>query len=570
MRADSLRQILLMLAGFALVLAWLSPNHYLPWPAFRNEALAIFALLLAALAMLERRPGIPLIVIPVLALAPVPLLQWRLGVIVFYGEALVATYYLLLLGLSIWLGYALWQRYREASLEGLAWSILAGAFISAFIALAQWAGRSGVWLGVWAADLPPNGKPFANLGHHNLLNTLEMLGICSLLYLRSRDRLSGFSMSWLLVPLLLALVVAQSRTGWLAMAWLLVWRFCKPQVNAGISRNGLLMLIAAFAALTLVYPSVTNLLRVAGESGMSLRSPEPGVRLLVWQQLLDAAWAKPWIGWGWNQVSLALVSTAQDYPPTEYIGHSHNLLIDLLVWNGVVLGSVLVLALVIWLARHAWRTTTSEAWFAGAFIGCIAVHALLEFPAEYAFFLFPVGLLAGTLTALHGGRMWTRAALPLLAVLLTGLSVTGLGIAREYITAEHAHRATRFAAAKYGHNTIGQYPRPASPQLTQLWALQDFMQLQAQRGMSETQLREMERVVHHFPMPPALFRYALALTLNDRPREADLELDRLEKLHPQRHIIEAQQALDAMRDQEPRVCALRRVICSTEAEPTRP
>ncbi|WP_332674278.1 Wzy polymerase domain-containing protein [Aromatoleum sp.] len=77
--------------------------------------------------------------------------------------------------------------------------------------------------------------------------------------------------------------------------------------------------------------------------------------------------------------------------------------------------------------------------------------------------------------------------------------------------------------------------------LTQLEEFARFARTEAQEKMSPSELTRLEHVAHRYPYPPALFRYALALGLNHKYEEAEVELLRLKKLHPIARMDEARE-----------------------------
>src|SRR5574337_958761 len=67
------------------------------------------------------------------------------------------------------------------------------------------------------------------------------------------------------------------------------------------------------------------------------------------------------------------------------------------VQNGVPLGGLLALALGAWFIMKALRVTTAQGCLLLLGIGTLGLHAMLEFPQEYAYFLLPAGLMMGAL-----------------------------------------------------------------------------------------------------------------------------------------------------------------------------
>src|SRR5205823_3064791 len=96
-RRSALEQRAMGASALLFGLAWLVPNHYFPWPAFHGDIVAAAALLpLALLLAMRWREGVevPLFAWVLLAVAAVPVAQWAGGLILYGGDAMMASLYL--------------------------------------------------------------------------------------------------------------------------------------------------------------------------------------------------------------------------------------------------------------------------------------------------------------------------------------------------------------------------------------------------------------------------------------------------------------------------------------------
>ncbi|MDZ7925295.1 MAG: Wzy polymerase domain-containing protein [Marinagarivorans sp.] len=98
--------------------------------------------------------------------------------------------------------------------------------------------------------------------------------------------------------------------------------------------------------------------------------------------------------------------------------------------------------------------------------------------------------------------------------------------AHEYFKYESLHKDIRFKAANFVGATV-TLPKSQWLFLTQLKAFAVFTQTLATKNMSDAELLKMQQVAYRYPMPPVLFRYALALKLNDREQEANRILEKI-------------------------------------------
>lgn len=273
-------------------------------------------------------------------------------------------------------------------------------------------------------------------------------------------------------------------------------------------------------------------------------------RWALWQQLWVAILQGPLWGYGWAQVGVAQVSVSLSHPLQLMTEHSHNFLLDLLIWNGPILGGLIVLFLCVWLIRLGLRARSRESVFALLAVGFVCVHGMLEYPLEYAFFLLPVGLLLGMVEGEQ--RLWGLLTLP--RWILAGVLVVSVGVIvwlfEEYRIIEEDHRLMRFETARIGTLKAEQ----AAPDVVLLTNLREFIRfarIEATPGMTEEQVSWMRKVAHRYPYPPSLFRYALALGLNGQADLSTQEFLRLRALHGERHYQSARQAVLELQKHDP-------------------
>ena len=84
--------------------SWLLPGHYFPWSSFQQEVFAAVGAALVAVATLastgNRALLWPRLTMATALLAVVPLIQWRMGMIPFFADALLPALYLLAFSLA--------------------------------------------------------------------------------------------------------------------------------------------------------------------------------------------------------------------------------------------------------------------------------------------------------------------------------------------------------------------------------------------------------------------------------------------------------------------------------------
>jgi hypothetical protein len=525
--------------------AWLVPNHYRPWTAAWNDGLAGTGVLLLLFSVAAGAPAgsrLSWRLAGIVTLCWVVLLaQLVTGKLLFGGDALVAALYI-----GLWLaavvagGLMVAETNRSDGFNFLTGTWHFAALLSVGIALVQWTGTLN--LNIYAADLPPGARPFGNVAQPNNLNTLCFIGLCGLLWLQQRRRVNGTPF-WLGASfLLMGMVMTQSRTGWLQIGLLLIWGLAmRTRANLRISRAQLLLLGALYAAGVLLWPVVCDALLLSPGRPLS-EQVTAGVRLPYWWSMLDAIGREPLWGYGWKQVGAAQQRVALDHPSFGVLfENAHNLLLDLLLWNGLPIGSLMIAALAWWFIAHIRACRDARVVWLLAAVGGVFTHSMLEFPLEYAYFLIPVGLAMG---AIDGFSPATGSVLRLprwVVVPFTALlSAVFVATAVEYLKAEENYRTLRMESAHIGTTRIVT-PAPGLRLLTQLEAFLQFARTEATPGMTPEQLEWMRKVSERHGFSSVLFRYAVAAGLNNQPVVASETLARICHIYVPQRCIEARE-----------------------------
>lgn len=537
-----MNQIALLFAALIATASWVTPNHSLPWLSFHAEFMMALALAIGLWGEFLRRPllgaSIAPLTVATLGIAAVPLIQVATGLIRFAGDGWMVFAYLLAFAFAQILGQRLVTRWGQTAIaESLAGMFLAGALFSVGLQLYQWLRLSG--LGIFAVDMPPSGVPFANFAQPNHLATMLFLGLVGLLFLHERQRVRMHVVAMGAAFIEAGMVMTGSRTAWLAMGLLLVslW-LARHRAALRISSASILGFGVLFAALVVAWPLVNDWLLLA--PGRSLANQVvAGPRPLFYATMLDAVWQRPWWGYGWNQGLVAQMAVIDDHPAGgRLMGNSHNVVLDLLVWNGWPLACAIVAFLGWWFWRQVRLCRTAIQCFLLMALGGVLVHAMLEYPLSYSYFLLPAGLMMGALDAERPSRsgLWIPRGV-LFALFTTGTALLAL-IVFEYAKVESNTETLRYEVARIGTHSI-QSKAPDLVLLTQWQQYLLYARVSPHAGMTRTDLERMRLVMERFPYSSLMRQYAAANALNGRPEVARTTLERLCKLHgPARCRIE--------------------------------
>ncbi|HQQ70928.1 MAG TPA: Wzy polymerase domain-containing protein, partial [Alicycliphilus sp.] len=459
------------LSALAYALCWLLPNHHVPWVDFYSDAWAALVLwVVGAVVFWRSGRDAPLAwhALPLMALAWLGIVwvQYGAGLIQMLGVAWTSGLYLGGVTLALLLGAA-WERWRPGQCaDFLFMAVLAGATGSLLIQLQQWLALNP-GAAFWLFAPAPRTRFYANLGQPNQLASLLCLGVLACAWLHQRGRLPGWlALVWAL-PLALGIALTESRTSWvvvfLSVAALIAWR--RRLTDARPIMAGALGWTGVFAMCVVALPRINVWLGHRDEL-RSLGDISTGsLRLEYWAKLGEALLHRPWSGYGWTQTSFAQF-TVDPYGIVTggTMRHAHNLVVDIGVGMGIPLGLAVSLALALWVLRAGRSIRRMEQLLMLLFVTALGVHAMLEFPLHYAYFLLPIGMMMGALNValdfrpvLRSSRWVAGAAMALVAL---GLGIT----ARDYIRIEEDFFALRFEHQRLAPQ--GAYAAPDTLALT--------------------------------------------------------------------------------------------------------
>jgi hypothetical protein len=241
------------------------------------------------------------------------------------------------------------------------------------------------------------------------------------------------------------------------------------------------------------------------------------------------------------------------------VTNSHNLLLDLLIHNGVPIGLLTAGLLTLWFVRRVQACRSGAHWAVLAGVGMVFAHCMVEFPLDYVYFLLPIGLMMGALHGLEDGVADLPSEAPtgrsvgraVFGAWVLGLCAMLVWIGVEYLKVESATRQLRFVLLGVGVDKVPDAPEPDAWLIDQPREYHRFLLMRAQPGMSDADLDFMRRTVTRATHPNAVLRLALALGLNGRPQEATEWLLRICKLHPVRRCNEGRDSWAAAQLQWP-------------------
>lgn len=516
-------------ALFVVLLAagWLLPNHYPPWTTFHLDAWVAAVLIIASLVVIWRTSApIPINATAAwaAAVASIPGLQYFFGLLTTSGNAWVCTAYLLGLALALVTG-ARWESLRSGHLgDCLFLAIVIAAIVSVGLQLHQWLTLDGLELWSMGSDML---RPHANFGQPNQLATFLLWALLGLIWGVLRHKIGSVVAVLAASFILFGIALASSRTSWIGLAVMLLgcwyWRRLWPSrawpwvVTA---------LAVGFCLLVASLPDINGALLLTDTTDidyMARLSRES--RPQIWALFLDAAWQKPWFGYGWNQVLLANLAMVDQRPALNvFFAHSHNLFLDMVLWCGIPLGLVLTAVCLVWFWRRFRSVSSAESAILLLFLLVAANHAMLELPLHHAYMLLPFALVMGVLDTRSNPAPLALASRSLVMVLWLSAFLLLAVIVRDYGRVEASYQSQRFEWSRI------KSPPVELPDVLILNQWPDFfrlVKLKPVAGMDEVDLARLRNTAALNPGAASLRKLAVALAFNGHPDEAALWLRRM-------------------------------------------
>lgn len=456
----------------------------------------------------------------------IPLLQFAGGQIPFFGQAFMASLYLTGFLLAQIAGQR-WQQWKPVMLGDILFGAIGiASLVSVGLQLYQWLGltRDSGMIDIWVIGFD-GARPAANLGQPNQLSTLLMWGLLAGAWGVWRKQLRGPSIALYVLFLLVGLALAQSRTALLSLLVMtLLFSFWRPLGRQKKIRAGVVVGCVWYLGLLVLVPGLSQLLLLEGSSSMQSRGASE-LRPAAWNMFLDAVSRHPWLGYGWDQVMSAHLEVGERHPRVGHLfGQTHNLFLDLIVWTGVPAGMFLSACLIAAVIVTARRVANVPQALYFMLIAVVGIHAMLEFPLHYAYFLLPVGLVMGMLNAdlniapLNFPRARAIMRPSSIAIYLGGLLLLGLTI-RDYFAVEEATEIMRLQKA----NVRTKAPAQA-PEVLVLTHLRHQVAYFLEEPQSETPQKSLQlytALTTAYPSSYNIMKLITILTLNSKLEDAE-------------------------------------------------
>ena len=518
---------LLLFATIFISLGWLLPIHYRPWVTYTGELFAFLSLFALAAIYLKDKIRLPVLSLPLLFLAIIPLIQYLAGELFFFDKALTSTLFVFGFWLSIVIGYnlSIERLDRESIFTGFSIVLLLCGTLTGIIAICQWLTLDAYIPGM--VNMQNAVRPYANFAQPNNMATFLVMSLLGCLYLYEKQKLKTWITCLCSLIILLALALSQSRTSWVACCCILIYG--AYQQYKGFIRLKWYYALAwfgLFIGFILILPAVTQLIgqitdaNIAQTKDVIARATGDMSRLAIWEQMLHAIAVRPWLGYGWNQTSVAYTLVSDHFQGPVWIRSAHNFILDFVLWNGLLIGLPFLAYFGYWGYQLNKHVNSVESVIGILMIGTVLIHSMLEFPQYYAYFLLPVGFIIGLVQSQQANIKtitlspnYMRAGYAVSLVLL-------ILIVRDYsVMVPKLNQSMRYE----------QTPEKITHQ-DQIYLLEEFnrriewIRMNPYSEVNVEQLEDIKEMVLNYPTKYDLIKYAKVLAFNGYEQEARHQL----------------------------------------------
>jgi len=559
-----------VLLALAVLLPYAVTIHTYPIPTFYSEftALSLYLLVGAAviwLALCARsRPafGTPTVALVPLAFGAVLIAQTFLLPLEQPSMNWLGAGFLLAAFMATHTGFAFARAgLAEDILRWMAWALVIGGLFAVFCQVVQLLHLETRFAPfVVAYNVSAERRPFGNMAQANHLATVIAFALAAAMFLVQTRRLHPLLWGIVSAIYVLGQALTVSRGPWLQTGVIVVAGFwmaiaiARREGGRGRAREWLmpLALVAIFIGVNVGVRWANAAYHLDLDVSAAHRFQDKGqfvLRLAMWKYGWTMFRGHPWLGVGWGEFPRFQFELVKLLGDVEIANNSHDIFIDLLAKTGIVGVGVLLIGLIAWLLRVLLAPHTAARVFGLALIGVLMMHALVEYPQQYMFFLLPAMFIFGVLEPKPLGFVPPRVSLALHGVIVAAGLAALLPIYRDYARAEVLY---------YGAHPAEQYSADPS-RLFSAWGDYGMATLLPIDGNDlATKLAMHRKAIALLPGETVLRRYAVLQALDGHEADA---LDTVERLKIFAGVLRdwpgQLSALYDLCDDEPKLAAFR-------------
>jgi hypothetical protein len=439
---------------------------------------------------------------------------------------MVSSAYIAAFALAICIGHAGARQPSERFFFILFSALALAAFLNVPIQIVQWY----QWydhsldsiLMLLVTPIKEGSRPSGMILQPNQLATVQVWGLIGLSWLRYRRSIGSAIFFCGFCVISFGIGLTQSRAGLLEM--LVVFGLFAFAFRATPRRDIFwtwAVMIAVLVIWALNFIVVAEWLGVRSTAVARLSAID-GARIDAWRAFWAAIVAQPWVGYGITDVGYAYVAMALERPEI-FIGvrfaHAHSVLLDLLLWVGLPFGVLVSVAFLFWLFRRISELSLApHTVFPLAVVISLVIHAMLELPHYFLYFIVPAGFFIGWLSDARNGQAVLNFPRQVWGVAGVAVIAATTPIVLDYFPYQERYTEWRYENQRVGKRPDIEVHKPIV--LNQIHDELILYRLPLRANMPADQLQWISDTAKSINSPPAYYAAAKAFALAGRRDEA--------------------------------------------------
>lgn len=497
-------KIYYLLFLFCIFLSYFVSVSADPWTSYRQDMLWFLGIILLSVMFKNKKISIPKIIIPILFISIIPFIQFVFHQVYYFSTSFFSFCFLFTFFIAMVLAFNSLKLINQKKLIlhcALFFSCV--GFLTSVFAIAQ-------WLRVDYSFISPlyHNRPYANLHQPNNMATLLMMGVCSLALLYEHFKIRTYVFLLLLSCHFFAISLSQSRTTWVVLLVLSVFYFLQKQ-RCQRKWTHIILLCMSVGYFLIFYLNVyiAEYLYLVPSQSLAERLSTGYLRIEMWKHLLYAISQQPWLGYGWFQTNIAQLQGVLLFKNEGYLSSAHNIVLDLVLWVGIPIG-LLILTYVLYLLKLLFlNIKTLSDFYIFSLLMCILVHANLEFPLYYSYFLFPTGFFIGLLLVNFKTKVYYFPQYIKHFVFLCAISIYAI-VFKQY------DQWQSYLGYASGMENTGKFQNHKSILFSQFTAQEKFLVSQHEQKYTKNEVSEFKHYVDSQPSYFNLFKLSQILYFN--------------------------------------------------------
>lgn len=365
------------LAYIFLLISFVSTDFSTLWPSFFKE---VYSILGAILFIYASKTNIKinsytkfLILLIVFSIISFPFTQ------IYFEKSAIFLYYVLL---SLLITSAVSNQSNNIDEEKFFLVIILSCFANFIAQLIQMD-----YIKISILNFPKiSDRPFGTMGQPNHLGTLYAIALIPLIAKKITQ--SKFLILFLVSIFSVGIALTGSRAALLSVLSMFLISLLNSE-----SRKNLSPLLMLALSTILVFTFTYNTRPLIEQDQKNIGSG----RFEIWQMLTQAVAENPWVGYGIGNTPIAQFDLIDKYPSRaiEIMGHSHNFILELFLWFGIPLATILIIHLIIIFTQVKIISNRNIKYTLS--LTPLLVHSMLEYPLHYFYLLFIFSYLVGRL-----------------------------------------------------------------------------------------------------------------------------------------------------------------------------